>query len=146
MKGEEYAVFDAQPGSYTATYTDQGSGDNGNTGDNGGSTSSSGGQGAGSSTAVPPVLHTATGQPTAAGILDNQKPSDSTTTTTPSNQSGAMKPALPSTDSTDEAASQAQSTFPWWIVWTALGALVVALGLWLFVLWRRRHQATGATL
>ncbi len=134
VKGEEYAVFDASPGAYVATYSDQSSG-GGGSGGSSGSGSSSAGQGAGAATktAVPRASNT-TQQETS--VLDEQKPPETSKTTQPAQQT--TTPTLPST-SDATSPEQSGNAFPWWLVYGVLGFGVLGFGFWLFLLWRRRH-------
>jgi hypothetical protein len=142
VKGEEYAVFDAQPGNYVAKYSDytSGGGDSGGTSGNGGSSGSSDvGQGAGSAQATPRVSRVTTPSQEAS-VLDEQKPAESPETT-PSNTTKPT-PTLSSNDGADTLGT-AENTFQWWMVWSGLGALLAGFGFWLFLLWRRRHAESS---
>ena len=143
VKGEEYAVFSAQPGTYTAAYSDQSSGNN-TGGNSGGTGSTSGGQGAGGVTAVPRVTHsTVPAQSSESNALVDQPSSSTPTETNTNSQNTNTSPTLPSTSNSDESDTSQQGAFPWWIVWTA-GAVVVAIGLWWFIARRRRaHDTTS---
>lgn len=140
VKGQEYAVFSAIPGTYTATYTDytppsNGGGDTG--GNNGGSSGSSGSsQTGGHGAATKPKV--ATTQPS-DGLLTEEKPSESepVQTTTPDSTE------TPSTDSPsvapDTSSDEPQGIDIWPWIWGGLGIGFALLGGWWIILWRRRH-------
>lgn len=141
IKGEEYAVFSAQPGNYVATYSDQGSGGGNSGGNTGGTSSTTGGQGGGT-TATPRVAQTS--QPQNTSVLDDQKPAETTPADNTPSQDQTPASNLPSTNNADTTVGQAAG-FPWTFVWAGAGVLVVGFGLWFFLLWRRRHQDSSGT-
>lgn|GEM_PF-1049809 len=147
IKGEQYAVFDGQPGEYTATYTDydpNAGGDDGG-GDTGGGDSGSGSSGSGSSTttggqssgatAVPPRrIAQATDEQNVLSD-DSQQPAVEEQTGTDDSPSFNTPSTTPDTSS-DEPARDI-GFWPWLLGGLAFGAVLI--GLWWFFIWRRRH-------
>lgn len=132
VKGMQYAVFNANPGAYTATYSDY---------NPGGSGGSGGGGGSGGTTSNPATkkssgntVFQADDTPEAVTPANSQSAPEETEPT--ENPKPAEAENNPSTG--EEASSK---TWIWW-----LGGLVIAIAaltLLLFVLTRRRHSADG---
>lgn len=147
VKGQEYAVFDATPGTYTATYSDYSPPSNGGGSNPGGSSggSQTDGQGATSSTSTSTPQTTrntaqVTGEQTPESVLEDQQPTSSPTPT--DDQSVQDSPSVtPDTSGQEEA-----SGFNLWgWVLAALGIVLVALVGWRLLLLRRRRHADTNT-
>lgn len=143
VKGQEYAVFNAMPGTYTATYTDyvpptNGGGDSGgNNGDsNGGDSQTGGGHGAGTAT-KPKVAATQT----PSTLLTKERPSESEPTqTTPPENTETPSIDSPKVTPDTSAEDEPRGVDIWGWVFGALGFGLLGLGVWWFILLRRRHQ------
>lgn len=142
VKGQEYAVFSAVPGTYTATYSDYTppSGGGGNSGGSSGGASgnSQTGQGAGTSTRSAVAANT----PSADGLLTEEVPSETEPVQTTEPQTNTQTPITDSPNVMSDTSGDESQGFG--LVGWALGALGIGfiglVGWWLLV-WRRRHNA-----
>lgn len=139
IKGEQYAVFNAVPGAYTATYTDYdpNAGNGGNSGGSSGSSSS----GSGSSSSD----SSSSRGPSSGESEDEQNvlPAD---TGTDDEQTDAPSGGGWSTtdDSSSETGTGSGDTgFILWVI-GGLTILIAFLGGWWFLVWRRRHTDSSA--
>jgi hypothetical protein len=150
IKGEQYAVFNAVPGAYTATYSDYdpnaGNGDGGNTGGNdGGSTGSSSGSSSGSSTGGRGTDSTAQSDESATeqGILPDGE-ADGEEQTSGENTSGGGWSTTDDTNDTGNGGGSGDTGFLPWLI-GGIAIAIVLLGGWWFLVWRRRHDNTSST-
>jgi hypothetical protein len=154
IKGEQYAVFNANPGAYTATYTDYdpnagNGGNNGgnNDGNSGGSSGSSGSGSTSGSTGSSSAAGRGANSDTTAestegdGILPDEATGDEQTNTDSPSTGGW------NTDDSDESSENTSgSGDTGFIPWIIGGFVVVValLGGWWFLAWRRRHADTSS--
>lgn len=143
VKGQEYATFSAQPGTYTATYTDYTPPSNGGGSSSGGSSGSSGssaGQGA-DSTTKSKVANT----PQASDGLLTDEPSETSEVQTTPPASNTQSPdtdtprVAPNTSGGDEP--RGIDIWPW--IWGGLGVGFLALTGWWLLIWRRKHDTSS---
>lgn len=151
IKGVSYAVFTANPGPYTATYSDYnpdpggggdtGGGQSGNTG-NQSTSSGSSGQVAGRSSGIGGNTTTSSTQDETVATNDetskqNQNNSQSNNSTNPTPGDDGQEPADDAPPSTD----------PFWLIIGGILLLLVLLGLvWWLILFRRRKHESGQDL
>lgn len=140
IKGEAYAVFAANPGPYTATYSDYnpnpGGGSSGGQ-QSSGQTSSSSGQVAGRSSAIGGGTQGSDETIVATDEQSGQTPSD--------NQQSDNDTQSPQNDDQQEPADNATlSNDPFWPLIGGLALLLTVLGLgWWLILFRRRKRDSG---
>lgn len=135
VKGVSYAVFNALPGDYTATYSDYDPNGGGNGGDNGGGSdgSGSGSGGTGTTTRRSVATQGGTEQPVTPGaeqpVTDPQEETE--------------EPIVDPSTGLPEEQEGTNNTTPsdtfWTWLWGGIGIVIVLFGLWWFFVWRRRH-------
>jgi hypothetical protein len=148
IKGEQYAVFNATPGAYTATYSDYDpdAGNGGNNGD-GGNTSGSAGSSSGSSSGSANSGR-GSGSGSVAQNSDEQNAlpdkevtgEEQTNTDTPSTGGGW------STDDPDASESESSGGSTGFLPWVigGVGVVIALVGGWWFIVWRRRHADSSS--
>ena len=140
IKGVEYAVFNAAPGTYAATYDNQLPPDNGGGNSGGGSSGGSQGstgQGAGTAGTTPRTSRATNGGQEVTA-LDNQQPTAQTPTeTTPPTDDGAQGETPTPTDNDTDTEQPKQNGFDWLPIIIGVGIVILLFILWLF--WRRRR-------
>lgn len=145
IKGEQYAVFNASPGAYTATYSDYDPNANTGGGDTGGNTGSGSSGGASSGSSSSSNRGATTTDAAAEQSEENALP-DEVSGEEQSNSGGPTQGGWNTDDSGDSDSTGTGSGDTGFIPWVIGGiAVIVAfIGGWWFLVWRRRHTDSSA--